>query len=361
MKRLVAQVPSRPYEVLVGRGFLAQLGDALRDLGVCREAVVCCDANVAPLYLEAVREAAGRAGCRVSQIVVPAGERQKSLARAEELYGVLYERGLRRNDTAIALGGGVVGDLFGFVAATYLRGVRLVQVPTTLLAQVDAAIGGKVAVDFRSGKNHVGTFYQPHLVVADPATLDTLPARELRSGAAEVAKYGLLTGGALLEECESLAAEGLEPGHVSEDLVAACIRRKLEVVVTDEREETGARAVLNLGHTLGHAIESAGGFSRFTHGEAVALGLHAALWLSERLTGLDGAAAARGRRLLDDLGLPSRLRGVAPADVCDLVRRDKKAGGDGVGYVLLEALGGPVTGVIVPTELEREAVEWLLG
>ena len=361
MKRLAALLPSRRYDVLVGRGCLAQLGDALRDLGACREAVVCCDDNVAPLYLEAVRDAAGRAGCRVSQIVVPAGERQKSLTRAEELYGVLYERGLRRSDTAIALGGGVVGDLFGFVAATYLRGLRLVQVPTTLLAQVDAAIGGKVAVDFRSGKNHVGTFYQPHLVVVDPATLDTLPARELRSGAAEVAKYGLIAGGALLEQCESLAAAGLESGHVTDDLVAGCIRLKVEVVVADEREETGARAVLNLGHTLGHAVESAGRFSRFTHGEAVALGLHAALWLSERVTGLDAAAAARGRRLLDDLGLPSRLRGLAAAEVCDLVRRDKKAGDDGVGYVLLEALGKPVTGVTVPAQLEREAVEWLLG
>ncbi len=361
MRRLSAETPSRRYDVLIGRDCLAELGGALAALGAGEEVLVGCDENVAPLYLERVREAVRQGGCGVSEIVIPAGERQKSLARAEELYGVLYDRGLRRGDTVLALGGGVVGDLFGFVAATYQRGMRVVQAPTTLLAQVDAAIGGKVAVDFRAGKNYVGTFYQPALVFVDLATLGTLPERQLRSGAAEVAKYGLLVGGELLERCEALAGEALEAKRISEDLVAGCVRAKLDVVASDEREETGARAVLNLGHTLGHAIEAAGRFTRFTHGEAVALGLGAALWLSERLMGLSDAEVARGLKLLADLGLPDRLEGLAAADVCALVRRDKKAGRDGVGYVLLEALGKPVTGVTVPVELEREAVEWLIG
>ncbi len=273
---------------------------------------------------------------------------------------MLYDRGVRRGDTVVALGGGVIGDLAGFVAATYQRGVRLVQVPTTLLAQVDAAVGGKVAVDFRAGKNYVGTFYQPWLVYIDVAALETLPARELRSGAAEVAKYALLGGGELLVGVERLAAGPLTAARVSQELVTGCVERKVAVVAGDEREETGARAVLNLGHTIGHAVEAATAFSRYTHGEAVGLGLRAGLWLSRRLCGLDPAEEGRGQALLDGLGLPQRLDAVPVDAVCDLIRRDKKAGRDGVGYVLLEALGSPRLDVRVPPELEREVVEWLV-
>jgi len=360
MRRIPAPLPSRAYDVLVGRGCLEGLGAAVSRRCPGGTAVVCCDENVAPLYLEEARSGLAAAGFEVSSIVIPAGEGQKDLARAEELYGVLYDRGLRRGDTVVALGGGVIGDLAGFVAATYQRGVRLVQVPTTLLAQVDAAVGGKVAVDFRAGKNYVGTFYQPWLVYADLATLDTLPVRELCSGAAEVAKYGLLGGGELLGRVERLARGPLSAARVSQELVAACVEYKVTVVAGDEREETGARAVLNLGHTIGHAIEAATAFSRYTHGEAVGLGLRASLWLSGRLSGLDAREEARGQALLDGLGLPRRLEAVPAEAVCELTRRDKKAGPDGVGYVLLEALGSPRLDVRVPPELEREVVEWLL-
>ena len=210
----------------------------------------------------------------------------------------------------MALGGGVVGDLAGFVAATYLRGVRLVQVPTTLLAQVDAAVGGKVGVDFRAGKNYVGTFYQPRLVVVDLATLETLPERELRSGAAEVAKYGLLVGGALLERCRGAGRQ--RPGGrrtSSEDLVADCVQVKLDVVAADEREETGARAVLNLGHTIGHAVEAATALralhARRGRGPGPARRAVA-------LAAPDRPERGGGRprpELLDGLGLPARLEG----------------------------------------------------
>jgi 3-dehydroquinate synthase len=314
---------------------------------------------VASLYLDAVSASLRKAGLAVSAIVIPAGEREKSLARAEELYGVLYDRGSRRSDTLLALGGGVVGDLFGHVAATFQRGLRLVQVPTTLLAQVDAALGGKVAVDFRAAKNYVGTFYQPWLVFVDLLTLDTLPERELRSGAAEVAKYALLAGGSLLSRTERLAAAPLAAEHLSQQLVSDCIAYKLAVIAVDEREETGARALLNLGHTVGHAIEAATGLARFSHGEAVALGLRAALWLSVRLCGLPQADADRGEALLDGLGLPRRLTGIAVEDVDAHISRDKKAGTDGVGYVLLGGIGVPRLGVRVPSALQREAVEWL--
>lgn len=359
MIRLRATPRSRAYDVLVGRDCLTGLGRALWSRLPGGQAVVCCDENVAPRYLGAVRASLQQAGYEVSEIVIPAGERQKSLERAQELYGVLYDRGIRRTDAVVALGGGVIGDLAGFVAATFQRGLRFVQVPTTLLAQVDASIGGKVGVDFRAGKNYIGSFYQPHLVFADLRTLDSLPARELRSGAAEVAKYALAEGGALLVRTERLARGPLTPGRLTQSLVAACVRAKLNVVTLDEREETGARAVLNLGHTIGHAIEAATGFARFSHGEAVALGLRSALWLSERLCGLSPREAAQGQALLDQLGLPGRLEGVAVEAVCDLIRRDKKAAKDGVGYVLLARLGAPVVGVPVPADLEREAVTWL--
>ncbi len=419
MPRLRAELPSRAYDVVVADGALDGVGDAVASLRPGVQAVVCTDENVAPLYLDRVHVALREAGLLVSQLVVPAGEAEKNLDRAAEMYGVLYDRGIRRRDVVVALGGGVIGDLAGYVAATFLRGVGLVQVPTTLLAQVDAAIGGKVAVDFRSGKNYVGTFYQPLLVVADPLALRTLPPREVRSGAAEVVKYGFLAGGDLLDAVDALAraarggkdesgggrdgggqGEGVG-GRVSggqgegvgrdggdalvcgigEEVIAACVAQKLAVVARDEREETGARAVLNLGHTIGHAIEAATAFRRYTHGEAVGLGLRAALWLSERLCGLSGAEVERGLGVLDDIGLPVRLRGARPDDVRDLVARDKKAGAGGVrgaeagaggvrgaggeaaaggvGFVLLEGFGRPRLHVDVPAVVLEEVIAWL--
>jgi 3-dehydroquinate synthase len=359
VRRVASSGLSRDYEVVVGRGVLAALGEEARRAAGGTRAVVCCDENVAPLYLEPATVSLATAGYEVSHLVIPAGELQKSLSRAEEMYGVLYDRGVRRTDLMVALGGGVVGDLAGFAAATYQRGMRLVQVPTTLLAQVDAGVGGKVAVDFRAGKNYVGTFYQPWLVLADLDVLGTLPAAELRSGSAEVAKYGLLAGGELWALAGELAAGGLTAARIGDELVAGCAAYKLAVVAADEREETGARAVLNLGHTVGHAVEAATSFARYSHGEAVALGLHATLRLSRELCGLDEAGEQAGHDLLDGLGLPRRLDGVHPEQVCALTCRDKKAGADGVGYVLLDAVGVPRTGVRVAPGLEQEVVEWL--
>jgi len=348
------------YDVVVGRGLLAGLGEAHVRRAPRGQVVVVTDDNVAPLYADAVTSSFRAVGVAASQVVIPAGERQKSLARAEELYGILYDRGVRRVDTVVALGGGVIGDLTGFVAATFQRGVRLVQVPTTLLAQVDASVGGKVAVDFRGAKNYVGTFYQPGLVVADLDVLGTLPLRDLRSGAAEVAKHGLLSGGALLRRVERFAAGGADAASVTQELVAGNVAYKAAVVGEDEREISGRRAVLNLGHTIGHAIEAATGFERFTHGEGVGLGTRAALWLSQRLVGLSPDSAARAQALLDGVGAPALLAGVTAGEVTALIPRDKKASDKGVGYVLLEELGRPVVGVSVPPALEMEAVEWLL-
>jgi 3-dehydroquinate synthase len=319
-------------------------------------AVLVTDENVAPLYLEPSRAALEGAGFEVSHLVLPAGERQKTLERAQEIYGVLYERGLRRSDVIVALGGGVIGDLAGFVAATFLRGVRLAQVPTTLLAQVDAAIGGKVAVDFRAGKNYIGTFYQPRVVVADLDTLVTLSEGEVRNGWAEVVKYAFLVGGDLLSAVSAALAAGGPPG---EEVVARCAAEKAAVVERDEREETGERALLNLGHTVGHAIEAAGSFAGYSHGEAVGLGLRAVLWLSQRLSGLTDEEAAAGQALLSAADLPEHLEGIDPAAVAALTARDKKADRRGTRYVLLRGFGRPLTGCRVGPELEVEALRWL--
>lgn len=269
---------------------------------------------------------------------------------------MLYDRHVRRTDTLVALGGGVIGDLVGFVAATFQRGVQLVQVPTTLVAQVDASLGGKVGVHFRSGRNYVGTFYQPWLVLADLDTLASLPESELRGGMAEVVKYAFLVEGTLWDRVNACSAGH---GGMTQEIVVACARVKLNIVATDEREESGERALLNLGHTMGSAIEAAGGFSDHTHGEAVALGLRAALWLSTKLSGLAQAEADRGQEIISALGLPERLRDLAPDAVTGLVARDKKLGREGVGYVLLEGFGRPRRGVTVPPVLEREVVAWL--
>lgn len=356
MKRIRARTRSRDYDVLVGTAILDDLGPSLLARREGGKVVVCSDENVASLYLERVRASLAGSGFDVSSIVIPAGEQQKTLQRAEEFYGVLYDRRLRRSDTVVALGGGVIGDLAGFVAASYLRGVGLVQAPTTLLAQVDASIGGKVGVDFRDGKNHVGTFYQPLMVVADLATLSTLPEREMRCGGAEVAKYAMLAGGQLLDEIERSAASGAAFG---ETIVSACIEQKMAVVRVDEREESGERAILNLGHTIGHAIEAATGFSRFAHGEAVGLGLRAMLRLSQQLTGLSDDEAERGQALLSALGIAEKLETIDTAEVCEAVGRDKKSDRMGSAYVLLESLGRARRDVRVPREVERGVIEWL--
>ena len=355
MPTIHVHTTQRDYDVLVGHGRLSGLGAALGQRGPGGRAVIVCDENVAPLYSESAGESLGGAGYDVSEVVLPAGEQHKTLARAEELYGVFYERHLRRADVVVALGGGVIGDLAGFAAATYLRGVRLVQAPTTLLAMVDASVGGKVAVDFRAGKNHVGTFYQPVLVVSDPATLASLPERELRNGAAEVVKYGLLRGGGLLER----VAAAVAGWSFDDELLAECVTVKAEIVARDEREEGGERQLLNLGHSIGHAVEAAAGFGGRPHGEAVGLGLRATLWLSERLAGLSGEEAARGNQMLSAARLPERLERNDVERVVGLVERDKKAGLGGVEFVLLSALGRPLREVKVAPELIEEVVAWL--
>jgi shikimate kinase / 3-dehydroquinate synthase len=273
------------------------------------------------------------------------------MAEAERVLRELTAQGMTRRDHVAALGGGVVGDLAGFCAATYQRGVPVVQLPTTLVGQVDSAYGGKTGVDLPEAKNYVGAYHQPAAVIADTATLATLPAEELRAGFVEVLKTALLAGGELWERVRAL--EDIDPGDLG-DVVFACARFKASVVAEDERD-AGRRQILNLGHTVGHAIEAASGYERYRHGEAVGLGLLAALRLSEAEDLRDEVGEALGRH-----GLPTSLDAdVATDEILAAVERDKKATAEGARFVLLSEPGAPVTGELVDPARVRAAVEEL--
>ena len=335
--RLVwATAASGEYPVWVGEGLLAA-GFRARD----GAAHVVTDANVGRLY--------GAQFDAASTVTIPPGEAEKTLATAGRVLERLAEAGLDHDGHVVALGGGVVGDLAGFCAAVYQRGVPVVQVPTTLVAQVDSAYGGKTGVDLPQGKNYVGAYHQPAAVVADPSVLATLPPEELAAGWAEVVKTALIAGGALWKR---VRARHAEPDR---DLVLACARTKLAVVAADERD-AGRRQTLNLGHTVGHAIETVTRYRRYRHGEAVGLGLLAALGLSAQPALREEVAG-----LLAERGLPTRLDpDVDPDAVVEATRRDKKKRGGRVGYVLVEAPGDVRPGVPVPDDDVRAAVAELI-
>lgn len=266
--RTIEVKASKGYRVLVGRGLLADVGGRMRQAGRAGSVLVVSDDRVAPLYLQAVQESLCMAGFAADSFVFPHGEESKNLATYARLLSHLAKKGLTKSDTLLALGGGVVGDLTGFAAATYLRGLGFVQAPTTLLAAVDSSVGGKTAVDLPEGKNLVGSFYQPELVVMDMETLKTLPAEEYACGMAEVIKYGVLGDRDLFDQVKEGAGRFDE-----EAVVARCIQMKADIVQEDEFDE-GKRQLLNLGHTLGHAVEKASGLT-IPHGQAVAIGMAA--------------------------------------------------------------------------------------
>jgi 3-dehydroquinate synthase len=290
-------------------------------------------------------------------LVLRPGEQSKTIAGLAACWEWLATKGARRDDDVLALGGGVVGDLAGFAAATYQRGVGLWQVPTSLLAQVDSSVGGKTAIDLRAGKNLAGAFYQPELVIIDPETLDTLPEREYVNGLGEVVKYGLLAGDQLFDalEGERQRIKRRDPAYLS-DLIKTCVRYKAAVVAEDERDGE-RRAVLNLGHTAAHALEAGLGYGVLGHGEAVGLGLLVALAVSENLLGLDGHVRARTKALLQALGLPVSVA-LPSAEVLEATAaRDKKVVAGSAGFVGLRAIGEPVGKMALPEGLFAQALE----
>lgn len=328
---------ARRYPIRIGRGLLDDAA-GLADCVTGRHALVVTDANVAPHYLHRVQ--AALAGKSVHTLVLPPGEQEKTLARFTEVMAALAAQGASRDATVLALGGGVVGDLAGFAAACWMRGVRFVQLPTTLLAMVDSSVGGKTAVDLPQGKNLVGAFHQPAAVIADLATLDTLPARELRAGLAEVVKYGALGDTAffawLEENADALLAR--DPEALAQAVATSC-RHKAGIVARDETEQ-GERMLLNFGHTFGHAIETEQGYGGLLHGEAVAVGMVLAARLSADLGRAAWSDAARLAALLERLELPVAIpAGLAPEALLERMRLDKKAVSGAVRLVLWKGLG----------------------
>src|SRR5262245_59533646 len=306
----VVNVPLGPrsYSILIGPGLLAELGNQCAKLGLgCRCAIIS-DRNVAKRFARKATRALKDAGFEVLLITVPAGETAKSLKTVQHCYDQLAAHRLERKSFVVALGGGVVGDLAGFVAATYLRGVPFVQVPTTLLPRVDRSVGGKVGVNLKAGKNLVGAFHQPRLVLCDLDTLQKLPAREFRAGLAEVIKYGIIYDADLFQQIERDLPGLLKLSpKLLEEVVARCCEIKADVVGQDETE-TGLRAILNFGHTIGHAIENSVGYGKYLHGEAISDGQIAAARLSARLLGLPASDAERIRTIFERAGLPTDIR-----------------------------------------------------
>ncbi len=336
---------ARGYDILVGAGLLAAVGRYIRPLLRHPRVVVITDSNVAPLYLAAVKTALGEADIECTAITLPAGEQTKDFAHLEALVEDLLAGKVGRDTTLVALGGGVIGDLAGFAAAITMRGMDFVQIPTTLLAQVDSAVGGKTGINTRHGKNLVGAFHQPRLVLSDVATLDTLPKRELLAGYAEVVKYGLIRDAAFFRwlEVNGLRLCGGDQ-EARRHAIVTCCAAKATIVAEDERE-AGRRVLLNLGHTFGHALEAQSGFGdTLLHGEAIAIGMVLAFELSARLGLCRPADAKRVRRHLSELGLPVGLRG--PADrswsadgLLAHMARDKKVLGGKLGFVLVRGIG----------------------
>jgi 3-dehydroquinate synthase len=342
---------SRAYDIVIGRDVLPSLGTRVAALRPGARAAIVTDRNVAKHWLEKTEASLSEAGIATSRIVVEEGEGSKSYAGLEQVSEALIAAKIERNDLVVALGGGVIGDLAGFAAAILRRGVDFAQVPTSLLAQVDSSVGGKTGINSPHGKNLVGAFHQPVLVVADTAVLDTLSPRQFRAGYAEVAKYGVLGDEAFFTWLEANHADIFKGGSAREHAIATSCRAKAAIVARDERE-TGERALLNLGHTFGHALEAATGFSdRLFHGEGVSIGMTLAAQLSARLDMIGEADAARVERHLVEAGLPTRLQdiagfaqeGLADADaLMALMAQDKKVVRGKLTFILLEAVGRAV-------------------
>ena len=347
---------SRSYRIVVASGALQSVGQRLRELRLGSRAALVSDGAIMRLYGKTVVASLEAAGFTVTTIDVPEGEAAKTLTVAEHCWDQLLTAGLDRTSTVLALGGGAVGDVAGFAAATYMRGINFVQLPTTVLAQVDASIGGKTAIDHPVGKNMIGAFHQPRLVVVDPAVARTLPEREFRSGLAEIVKHGIVLDADYFAELERdlapLAARDLD---VLERIIGGSCRLKASVIERDEREAE-LRHVLNYGHTIGHALEAATGYARYAHGEAVSLGIVAEARLARRLGIADDETTARQERMLETLGLPVRAPSIDVEPIVSAMARDKKAKDGRVPFVLAPRIGAFRIVYDVPTTEVRAVI-----
>jgi 3-dehydroquinate synthase len=355
MIEVPVDLPGRTCRVLAGPGLLAQSGTLCAAAGLHGTCAVITDENVGRLHGAAVTSALRAAGFAPRLLAVPAGENSKSLSAAEDLVDRMLASGLDRGAFVVALGGGVVGDLAGFVAAIYLRGIPCVQIPTSIVAQVDSSVGGKTGVNARAGKNLIGAFHQPRLVLADTSTLETLPDREYREGFAEVIKHAVIRDAAMLD-----ALDPDTPRANLDTLIARNVAIKAAIVSRDEEERTGLRALLNFGHTVGHAIENVAGYGKFLHGEAVSLGMCAALEISQRKFGLSAAEAARVRAKLQAYNLPLVLPSGPGTDaLLAAMRHDKKFSEGRIRYVVTPRLGEAFVAEDVTEDDIRAAIDSL--
>lgn len=359
MHSVIVPLGTRAYSILVGPGLLPRLGTECQSLGLGQRCAIVSDSNVAPRFAKKVATSLRRSGFDPVLVQVPAGETSKSLPVVARCHDQLAAHRLERKSFIVALGGGVVGDLAGFVAATYLRGIAFVQVPTTLLAQVDSSVGGKVGVNLKAGKNLVGAFHQPRLVLCDLDTLKTLPAREYRSGLAEVIKYGIIYDAKFFARLERDMPRllRLERKTLTE-VIGRCCEIKAEVVGQDETE-SGLRTILNFGHTIGHGLEAISAYNKFLHGEAISIGQIAAARLSAELSDLPGGDVERIRRLFAAARLPvsialpaSRRRRLFAA-----MKLDKKVSAGEIKFVLAERIGKVVWGRRVPDTLIEKVLD----
>lgn len=359
--KVVVNIPGeRPYDVRVGAGQLSRLGERLRAVSSAPAAFVLTDSNVGPLYLGEVRASLKEAGFRTVAVTLPAGEESKSVSCAGEIWQAMAEARLGRDALVVALGGGVVGDIAGFVASTYMRGVPFVQVPTTLLSMVDSSVGGKTGVNLPEGKNLVGTFCQPLYVCASTDVLATLDEREWACGCGEVAKSAAIEGDDfffwLIEHAEAMAARDPE---VAQEAIARCVTFKANVVARDEHESAGVRECLNYGHTYGHAVEKLAGYGVYSHGHAVAEGMRVAALLAARTSGASEEFAQAQSELLDALGLPALDFKAEPRDVLDVMLRDKKVRDGRLRYVLVRDAGDWTISSPSRDEMLEVLEEWM--
>lgn len=353
--RIPVLLKNKPYEIIVGHGTLDRAGEFIGHVLPTGRCGIVTDGNVAPLYADSVRESLTAAGFEATLVTVPAGEQSKSLEQVENVCDQLIAARLDRGGCLVALGGGVIGDLAGFVASIYYRGIPYVQIPTTVVAQVDSSIGGKTGVNSRAGKNLIGSFHQPALVIADQDTLATLPSREFNEGMAEVIKHAVIRDADMLK---SLSAP--VPEDELSTLIARNVKIKARIVAEDEFEKLGLRALLNFGHTIGHAIENVAGYGRYLHGEAISLGLIAATRLSEEKAGLSAREADTVIKALQSFKLPAQL----PADITTdelmaALQRDKKFEAGAIRFILTEKLGSAFVSSDVTEDDIRRAIEGL--
>ena len=356
MHTVKVALAEREYPIYIGADLLRR-GDLLAHHLPQKRVALITDTTLAALYLDTVTGALTAAGVAVTPIVIPAGEQHKNWHTLNSVFDALLAERCERKTALVALGGGVIGDLTGFAAATYLRGVPFIQIPTTLLAQVDSSVGGKTAINHPRGKNMIGAFYQPLAVVADTGTLTTLPAREVSAGLAEIIKYGLIRDMPFFDWLES-HIEALVARDA--DALAYAIQRscenKAEVVIADEREEGGERALLNLGHTFGHAIETGLGYGAWLHGEAVAAGMVIAARVSQAMGMLKAADVARIIALLERAGLPVTAPDFGLQRYMQLMGIDKKVDGGKIRFILLRAMGSAFLTADVPPQAIDKAL-----